>query len=329
MLSILLISCALAQPAAPDARPTAQPTTEPTAVKGREPAPLTEFAKANLTDNVIGRGIGAYYTSQRLMDWVIEANPADAEAVAKVRQQWDSEVKPGYEALLKLMGKRLFMEPEAAFESFKPDLDKKLATLKSQLKPSDFHEMVTEGRLEVRGQPSEISSFWYMFDPARGDDDMVLVSAGKVRTVKAQLTESGGKDAGVEFSIPLSWQVLRDKPGLFVAGENGGVGPLIINVLTTQLAAGVEADPVKLAAAAAATPEEPSPGVKETTLLGRPAGRASKYLVSPSGKNRVCGLYQFTVTVNDGKLNSAMVTVGASSKPGERDYTREELAAYL
>jgi len=331
MIAILLAGLVLAQPTVPSTTPPSSPSpaAQPETSAGKAaPTPLAEAALANLTDRLIGRGVGAYYTAQRFMEWIVEANPTDADAVKQLREEWDREAKPGHDALIKLMASRKHTDEETVLKGLPPLMDKSLAAMKAKLKQSDFHEMITERRLDVRTQPADAAAFWYMFDPARRGDDMTLVSAGKVRKVQAQLFAEGGKEAGVDFTVPLSWNVMRERPGQFSVSENAGLGPLLITLLCTPIAPGVEADPMKLVAGAAAAPDEPDPKVTATTFLGRPAGRASKLQVTPSGKERVCGLYEFTVAVNGGKMVAVMVTVGASSKPGECDYTREELAAY-
>lgn len=326
MLITLLVACALGQPPTTDAPKPAPPPAA--AESPKAPTPLTAAGVQGLTDVMIGRGIGGYNTALQMLGWAADANPGDAQAVARTRERWEAEAKPGYEALVTLMARRKGVDEAQVIAELEPVMRKDLDEVKSKLTPAIFHTMIVEQRLEVRDQPAEIAAYWYMFDPARAGDDTKLTAAGKVRKVRATLAAEGGKNAGLEVTLPLSWGIITDKPGLITVAENAGVGPLTISINAFPLPRQAERDPVKLVAIMATTPENPHPETVATTLAGRPAGRGSRLIITPSNNERICGLYTFTVSTEGELAVSVAATVAAPARKGERDYTREELAAY-
>jgi hypothetical protein len=329
VLPILLIACALGQPAIPGAEPKPAQAPSPAQPETKaDPAPLNTAAIRAMSDRLLARGVGAYYSARQLMDWAAEANPTDADTVKQLRAQWEAEGKPGYDALIHEMASRMKLSDDEVIKTFQTQLDKSLADVKAKLDPAKFHAMITERRLEVRSQPPQAASFLYMFDPARAGDDTKLIAAGKVRTVRARVVSGGGTDAVLEFSVPLSWNTVTDEPGSLVVGENGGLGPLTIAVNGVTLPKEGEHDPVKLVGLMTAKSRAPRSEPAAATLAGRPGGQASSVSVSASGKDRVCGLHQFTVTVSGDNAVAFTVGTGASAKPNERDYTPDELAAY-
>jgi hypothetical protein len=332
MLPMLLVVCALGQPVAPapgSTPPPVVPAATPAQPEAKaDPAPLGVAAMKGITDRQLARGVGAYYSARQLMDWVAEANPSDAEAVKQLRDQWEAEAKPGYDALIHEMGARMKLADDGVIKTFKSQLDKSMSDVKAKLDAPKFHAMVVEHRLELRSQPPQAVSFLYMFDPARAGDDMKLFAAGKVRTVRARVAAGGGVDGLLEFTVPLSWNTVTDQPGSFVVGENAGVGPLSIAVNGIALPRESVRDPVMMAAFMASKGTPPRSEPERTTLAGRPAGQALMSTVVPSAKDRICALQRYIVAINGDTAVAVAVGIGASVKPNERDYTRAELAAY-
>lgn len=326
MLITLLVACALGQPPATDAPKPAPATAAPEAPKA--PPPLTAAGVNGLTDVMISRGIGGYNTALQMLGWAADANPGDAQAIARTRERWEAEAKPGYEALVTLLARRKGVDEAQVIAELEPVMRKDLEEVKSKLTPADFHTMIVQQRLEVREQPAEIAAYWYMFDPARAGDDTKLTAAGKVRKVRATLAAEGGKNAGLDVTLPLSWGIVTDTPGILTVAENAGVGPLTISINAFPLPKQAERDPVKLVAVMVTTPQNQHPETAATTLAGRPAGRGSRVIITPSDDERICGLYTFTVSTEGELAVSVAATVAAPAKTGEREYTRDELAAY-
>ncbi|MFT3683933.1 MAG: hypothetical protein QM783_03225 [Phycisphaerales bacterium] len=328
MLPILLISCALAQPTAPATATAPATPAQPEAPAAKtEPTPLDQAAAKGLTDRLLGRGPGSYLTAKRMLEWAAEANPADAEAAKKTWAQWETETGPGFEAILQEFGRRLHSTRDEAYAVFTKEFEKSLESLKPKMTPEVLHAVVARNTLAVRDQPAATVSYLYMFDPARAGDDMKLVAAGKTRKVKARLNGTGGPESVLEFSVPLSWNVVIDNPESFCIAENGGLGPLMVTVNAFKLPKDAEHDPVKFAARLAGSSKEHGEPIAGT-LAGRPSGRMWTRVVKPAGQEIVCGRYDYHAVIGGDRVTSVAVAVATTLTAQQREYTVAELAAY-
>ncbi|HZW07462.1 MAG TPA: hypothetical protein VFF65_10085 [Phycisphaerales bacterium] len=331
MLIGLVTAIVLGQPAAPPANPPALPApsqTEAAPATLADPPALEGLAFASISDRTVGQGIGAYISAQRMLDWAAAANPGDADAVARTRARWEAEARPGYEALIGHMVTRHGLSAEAVRERFEAELRDALATAKAGFTAEQLHQIVTENRLEVREQPAATASLLYMFDPAKSGDDGELIAAGKTRTVKARLNDTGGQGSVLELTVPLSWRTVSDKPGALTLAENAGLGPVAVTVNVAPIGPAAPRDPLKVVALMTARGEEQTEPVA-VTLAGKPAGRATTVIYSKKGDRRLRSLYAFTVAVDGERAIVVGVSVGAPVKATERDYTTAELAAYM